>query len=69
MKICRDYRIPKASRTKKVGMRLPNISVRRIHMLNKIDPSGMTRKEYLSRLEQPYYPTDIPLEWLYRPPS
>jgi hypothetical protein len=42
IKVCWDYRIPKASQTKKVRMRLPNMSVQRIHMLNKINPTGMT---------------------------
>jgi hypothetical protein len=38
-------------------------------MLNKVDPSGMTRTEYLNRIEQPLHPTDIPLDWYHQAPT
>ena len=69
MKVCCDYKVPKTAQAKKVGMRLPTISTRKIYMMNKLDPSGMTREEYLARIEHPLHPTDIPLDWYGKAPS
>jgi hypothetical protein len=69
IQVCRDYRVPKRGRVKKVGLRLPSMAVRNIHMINKLDPAGLTRKEYLERINQPYHPTDIPLDWFNQPPT
>ena len=50
-------------------MQVPQIAVPKIHMVNKIDPTGMTRLEYLNRIEQPLHPTDIPLDWFHQAPT
>jgi hypothetical protein len=59
---------PKAERAAQSNLRISDSAIRRIYMINSIDPSGMTRTEYLEALDKP--PSiHIPLDRLGKSPS
>jgi hypothetical protein len=59
---------PKAERTAQSNLRISDPAIRRIYMINNIDPSSMTCTEYLEALEK--LPSiHIPLDCLGKRPS
>jgi hypothetical protein len=68
LEISRLRQALKGERSAKSNLRVSDQAIRRIHMINHTDPTGMTRTEYLETLDRP--PSiHIPLDRLGKAPS